>query len=993
MEYRFSVLGSTALRVGDNLTSDWQHAKPRGILAVLLLHPGQAVSIETITRWVWPLGYAPPKLDTFQRYAQRIKDGLRLLDPMPVLRSRKGTLQLEVDRDEVDHWWLRAAVERSGDLIESGEYGRAYELLSRAVRLWTSRPFADLLGQPAEHRRWRAETDLWVPAYDLLLRSLDGLDKSQEVVHRLDDLPFDHRGHFRLAVHRVKALYAVGRQRDAMSYVHEARRELLANDEIDAADELIKQHDLLRGHNYVVSMVAGNVSGSSGRLSPDMLPQDVEFVGRVELLDALRAQTASASAPPCRGVVIIDGPPGVGKTALAVHWAHEVRHQFPGGVLFANLSGFSDRMAVDPALIVDEFLIAMGTTPNEMMSPPARELLLSRLLGEKPTLVILDNVRDNAHIRDIVPRLASSQLVITSRRRLTTIGTTVSARRITVRPMTAAEADELLVTQLGAERELNADDRARLVARCGGLPVAISVATAHVTTFPAAPITEFAHQLTPRHLVVDLGDQDGTVNVGALFTQSYKSLAEPERRLFRLIGLHPGPDISLGAASACDRRSHQDTSRSLAKLVDAHLLEQSEHGRYRAHDLLAEFAAYCAEIDEPEDLRRAAGEHTVRYYLTAATGAACAAYPTFLPPPGSGEHGSEAVEFLDRSQAQKWFLRERSNLLAIIAFSAEHWPEYVYQLVDPVATFCDRFGAYHDSRTIRELAVTATSAIDDREGHASALVGLAIVQMQLGEHEAAAQCLRSALRIVEQDGHERGQSATLLHLGRLETARGNHTAAFGIFHRGLEIAHRLDDLEGVCWYHRGLGEVLRLTDQYEKALTYLSQARLVAQQIADNSAEASILAEISSVLHKLGNNTDARTHGNYAIKMAEAVPDLAVAAQAYTVLAEIDCADRRLDAATRNAQRAIDICDQSHDIADKARAVDVLGAIHHASGEPHRAVQAWRDAVTLHRDTGNAARAELIQTWVDACRQPGLATRQPGHRNARRPPYELHPNV
>jgi tetratricopeptide (TPR) repeat protein len=964
--YRFSILGPTALRVGDNLNSDWQHAKPRGILAVLLLHPGQAVSIETITRWVWPLGYGPPKPDTFQRYAQRIKDGLRLLEPEPVLRSRNGALRLEVDRDEVDYWWLRAAVERGGDLIESGEHGQAYELLSRAVRLWTSRPFADLQGQPAEHRRWRAETDLWVPAYDLLLRSLDGLGKSQEMLHRLDDLPFDHRGHYRLAVHRVKALYAVGRQRDAMSYVHEARRQLLADEEIDAADELLKQHDLLRQDTDGVLLVTRNGTGSSYRLSPDMLPQDVEFVGRVDLLETLRAQTTGSSGEPGRGVVIIDGPPGVGKSTLAIHWAHQIRHRFPGGVLFANLSGYSDRMVVDPALVVDEFLIAMGTTPNETMSPPARELLLSRLLSEQPTLLILDNVRDNAHVRDLVPRLASSQVVITSRRRLTTLGTTVGARRITVGPMTAAEADELLTTQLGAQRALDDEDRARLVARCGGLPVAISVATAHVATSPTAPITEFARQLTPRNLIVDLGDQDGTVNVGALFAQSYESLAESERRLFRLIGLHPGPEIGLGAASACDGRSHQDTSRSLAKLVDAHLVEQPELGRYRAHDLLAEFAALCAETDEPEPLRRAAGERVVRYYLAVAIRAAQAAYPTFLPPPGADDLNPEAVEFSDRSQAQAWFQRERGNLLAAIAYSVERSPEYTYQLVDPVATFCDRFGAYHDSRTIRELAVAATSAINDREGHASALVGLAIVQMQLGEHVSAGQCLQSALRIVEEDGHERGQAATLLHLGRLEAARGDHVAAMAIFHRGLEIARRLDDLEGVCWYHRGLGEVLRLTNQLEKALTYLSQARLVAQQIVDNSAEASILAEISSVLHTLGDDVGARVHGNYAIKIAEAIPDLAVAAQAYTVLAEINCADGQMESAIRNAQRAVDICDQSHNIADKARAVDVLGAIHHAGGEPRRAIQAWRQAVTLHRYAGNATRADLIQTWVDA---------------------------
>ncbi|GAB3469212.1 tetratricopeptide repeat protein [Actinophytocola sediminis] len=904
--------------------------------------------------------------DTFQRYVGHVRKGLRQLDPELDVRNKSGTLRLDVDREEIDYWWLQGAVERGGELLEAGEYGDAYQLLRQAGQLWTPQPFADLHGEPAEYRRWQAESAIWVPAYDVLLRALDGLGRSQDVLNRLDNLPFEHRGHYRLAVQRVKALYAVGRQRDALSYVQQARHHLLENDEIDAADELLRQHDLIRQHIDAAAPItlSGNGSRPPSRLTPDLLQQDVDFVGRVDLLESLRELT-SATDEPARGVVIVHGPPGVGKTALVIHWAHQVRHRFPGGVLFANLSGFSDRSVVDPVLVVDDFLIALGHAPDQMSNPRAKVLLLSRLLAERPTLVILDNVRDNEHVRDLVPRMANSQVIVTSRLRLTTLGTTVGARRVAVGRMTAAEADDLLSIQLGEQRQLAAADRARLVERCGGLPVAISVATAYAATCPPEAIIEFASQLTARQLVVDLGDQDGTVNVGGLFAQSYDALDEPARRLFRLIGLHPGPDIDIGALRAGDDRGDQETSWSLAKLVDAHLVEQPALGRYRLHDLLAEFALFCAETEESAEHRHAAAERMIRYYAATVTNAAKASFAAYIPPPATVGLSLRSIEFSTRAHAQSWFYQERQNLIAIVVYSVHNGHcGYTYQLGEPAATFCDRMGAYRDSMRIRGLILEATAVTGDREGRTSALIGFAMNQLHLGELGGARRDLEVALRIATEDNLIRGRSAALHHLGRLEMLRGDPAAALRLWRKGLSIADQNDDDEGRCWYQCRIGEALRVIDRHEESYIQLSEARRIAERIDENSAHAAVLTQLGHLLIDTGDSSGAAMHLGHARRLAEEIPDKPAIAQACVALAELDFARGRTGSGLTTIRLALDLCRQSGNLPVEAQALAVLGALRHASGEVEAAVSAWRGAIDLYHRMGNLSRVASLHDRV-----------------------------
>jgi len=333
VEFRFSILGQTRLRIGDRFDDHWGQPKLRGILAVLL-HPRQAVPVDTIIDWVWPAGDGPgDPAGTFQRYAGRIRDALNQMTPAPLLHCQNGAYRLAVDRDEIDYFQFRAAVERGRQAGQTGDHERAYRLLDRALELWTDRPFTDLHGDRAVNRRLRADADLWIPAYDAILRELSALGRYDDVLHRLDDLPVEHDTHLPLAGHRLNALYALNRRKEAISYVHHARKQLRGNDELDEADELLRLHDELRRQNDTRPLAItrhNRAAPTSGRLSPHTLPHDIpDFVGRADLLDALDTKTTTSSGEPASTVVIIDGPPGVGKTALATRWAHVARDRFP----------------------------------------------------------------------------------------------------------------------------------------------------------------------------------------------------------------------------------------------------------------------------------------------------------------------------------------------------------------------------------------------------------------------------------------------------------------------------------------------------------------------------------------------------------------------------------------------------------------------------------------------------------------------------------------
>lgn len=966
----YGILGRTALRIDDDLNESWGSTRLRAMLATLLVHAGRAVPIETLVAWVWPEDGAIPQhpASTFHTYATRIRMSLRRLANPPKLHVANGCYRLDVDRSSIDYGQFRALVAEARAHARAGAHHSAIEAADRALGLWRGRALEDLRSEPAKAWRTRVLRDEWLPANVVHIEALLELHEFGDALARLDDLKADFENDVALAKLRLSALYGLSRHSEATAHYLGMRRLLLDDADEQGAGSLREHHESLRARSVSV----GVDRHREPIVVPRQLPHDIpEFVGREDQLIALDAATQDNGTDHVNGVVVLDGMAGVGKTSLAVHWGHRARNRFPDGDLFVDLQGFSDNVSITQSTVVDEFLLALGQSLSSDMPARSKELALKGLLAGRRALIVLDNARNTAHVKGLVALLAGCTVIVTSRQQLTALRVAMGARWVHVEPMSAAEADDLFSVRLGRQHDVDRENRTKLAKTCGGLPLVITVLAQHIASRPAAHLGAFARQLDHRQLLTDIGeDGDGSVTAESLFLWSYDALGTAEQRLFRLLSINPGPDIGEAAARACDDRKMPEVKRSLRLLVAAHLLSQpDEFDRYRFHDLIREFARHRAEKDETSAARTETEHRLLGHYLSLATHAHQKLYPARLVADEvQPKDPSQVNPFADGERAKTWFDRERLNLVAAInlAANAGHH-EFAWLLTDVVATFLDRRGYYHDSRTVRELSVTSARAAGHRLGEASTLVGLGMVQMNLGENNAAEKNLETALELVQEDEDKRGESVALHHLARLAAIRGDDSKAVDLYQRCLTIAKSADDLQGLCWTNCRIAEPLRILHRHDEALDHLRESQVYAEQLGDDVAQGSILVEIGSIYRERGEHAKAKDNCDLALELVGAmpIPDRAIKASACVALAEIHNEQGDTEAATRCVLDAIEVADGTHHTTIKAHAQEVYGDILFAASEPVPAAQAWQAAIAGYEHIGNVGRVAAIQQKIE----------------------------
>lgn len=955
MDALLGILGTTALLLDGEADDTWGKPRERAVLATLAVHVNKVVSINMLIRWAWPADKPVPQnpADTFHLYAARIRRALQRLPLHARLLAGQGGYRLEMDRSMIDHFRFRDLMTRAA--TEQPE--QAIALIDGALTLFRGSPLADLSSPSAEAWRTGVIQNQLLAANTMLIELLVAVRRFDEAITRLDDLHGDHPDDVTLAALRLTALFGARRSTHATAFYFAARRKLMHSGEDQAAEHLRLHHDALWAEHTSAHRPTPT--------APHQLPPAHRcFVGRDELLDLLDTSTNQDT----NGVVIVTGTGGVGKTALIVHWAHQHRHLFPGGDLFVNMHGYADRAMVEHTTVVDDFLMALGQSPDPSLPPHARKQLLRSLLTDRKTLVVLDNVRDTDHVRDLLPLLSTSLVLITSRQLLVSLRTETGARQITVPPMSAADSAELLSAQLGPRTELGERHRAGLADLCGGLPLLLTVLAGNLANKSATAIEEYAALVDRRQLVLGLDDHgDGPTSGAACFEPSYSALAPAERRLFRLLTLHPGPEFGLDAACACGGQTPEETRRGLGRLTGAHLLEEADSvNRYRFHDVLAEYAAYCRDRDEPPEEQAAATRRVLDYYVGSATNACRAAHRSYNPPPAPPPSSVGLTVFENADDARLWFGRNRTTVTSAITYAAEHgYHDHAWRLTDPATMFFDRAGANVDSRTVRLIALGATRATGNREGESSILSGLGMVHMKLGDIAEARRCLNAALRLALEEDLPRGQASILHQLGRVALRQGHAAEALDLFHRGMVIDQHSGNKEGLCWAHCRIGQALHTIDQHMRALPYLHEASRLAHEIGETSAAATSLWEIGAIHHELGDLATAIDHCEKALAIAEGVPNLPVIAEICAVLCEINTARHRSRQAIDFGRRAVEVCERTRDLAQHARALEVLGNAQHACGDLVDAVVAWRQAADLYDHTGNAVNAGRLRGKID----------------------------
>ena len=664
-----------------------------------------------------------------------------------------------------------------------------------------------------------------------------------------------------------------------------------------------------------------------GRPVPAQLPADVAgFVGRTDQLSRLGKLLDGGDRPATVVISAIAGTAGVGKTALAVHWAHTSLDRFPDGQLYANLRGFDPGGTVAmPGEVVRFFLDALDV-PAQLVPEglDAQTALYRSLLAERRMLVLLDNARDADQVRPLLPGTASCLVLVTSRNQLTGLIASAGALPLPLDVLSPDEARDLLAQRLGVDR-VAAEPAAvdEIVERCARLPLALAVVAARAAIDPELPLATLAAELGGPHDPLDsLATGDPGTDVRSVFSWSYRQLSQPAARLFRLLGLHPGPDLSLSAAASLAGTPPTEAGQVLGELVRAHLVTEPVPGRYALHDLLRAYAGELAASAEPQDDRYAALHRLLDHYLRCAHRAAVVLSPArdvIEPVPPMAGITVDDVE--SASGAANWFTAEYQVLMVTVRLAADAGLyRHAWQLVWSIASFIDRRD-FRDAVTLHQIGLEAARRLSDPAAQAYSHRVLGRAYTQLREYDEAQAHLEHALEGYRQLGDDTNQAHVHLALGHMLDLQGRYRDALHHAEQGLARYRTGDNrnwhamaLNNLGWCHTRLGD-------YETALKHCQQALGLQQELGDRPGEAFSWDSIGLAQHHLGRHADADAAYQQALALFRDLGERYYEADTLVRLGEAHRAGGDTDGARDTWREALVILtDLDHPDAEQVRA-------------------------------------------------------------------------
>jgi DNA-binding SARP family transcriptional activator/tetratricopeptide (TPR) repeat protein len=905
----------------------------RAVLAVLLLHANRPMGREQIIDAVWGPAAPAYAVNLIQKHVSSLRRVLEPArpgrEPSTLLSWTEGRYLLTVQAGGLDLEVFDREVNRARAARAAGDLHRSSESLHAAMRLWRgsacdglASPFLDAERSRLAERRIttveeRAEVDL-------------ALGQHLDLVAELQHLVTAHPLRERLRGLLMLALYRSGRQAEALAAFQDARRHLVDELGVEPAAELQRLHQQILAADPALAAPAATTGVPSGpgpelghgQPTPAQLPHGMPyFTGREAELDHLHAMLAGAHGGTGGAVLIttLAGTAGVGKSALAVHWAHQIRDRFPDGQLYVNLRGFEPTgSAMDWADAIRGFLDAFAVPPQLIpVSLEAQAALYRSVLAGRRVLVVLDNARNADQVRPLLPGSPGCLVVVTSRYELPGL-VAEGAQPIILDLLSVAEARELLARRLGPDR-VSAEPAAvdDIIASCAGLPLALTVVAARAASRPGFPLAVLVDQLQQARGSLDAFDgDDRATDVRAVFSWSYRTLRAEAAQLFRLLGLHPGPDIATNAAASLAGKRPREAAATLALLAQAHLVNEQIPGRFTFHDLLRAYAAEQAHTDDSEAVRRAALLRMLDHYLHSAYAADRLLNP-HRDPIGltAPQPGVTPEVFVDHRRAMAWFAVEHRVLLAVVEQAATAgFDTHTWQLAWALTTFFDRRGHWHDSATVQRAALHAARRLADPHVQATAHRGLARAYIQLGRDDDARTHLRHAVDLYRELGDDTGHGRAYLNLAPLLERAGRNGEALSHAQQALEMFRaagnqvgQADALNAIGWYHAQLGS-------YPPALMYCQQALTLHQETGDRDGEAHTWDSLGYAHHRFGHQQQAVACYEQATRLWR------------------DLGDRFYEAGTL-------VC---------------LGDIHHAAGDLEAAGAAWHLALTILDEFGHS---------------------------------------
>ncbi|WP_084714515.1 ATP-binding protein [Streptacidiphilus rugosus] len=682
----------------------------------------------------------------------------------------------------------------------------------------------------------------------------------------------------------------------------------------------------------------------AGPVVPQQLPSAIRhFTGRAGELKELDALLGDP-LPECGAVVIsaIAGTAGVGKTSLAVHFAHRVAHRFPDGQLFADLRGFDPvGPPLDAAAVARGFLEALGVPGPRIPADPEGQLALyrSRLAGTR-TLIVLDNARAADQVRPLLPGSDRCLVLVTSRNRLAGLVALDGAVPLALDVLPPAEARELLARRLGAEPVL-ADPAAtdELVELCARLPLALSIAAAHAAGHPGVPLHVWTRELRDTRARLDLlSTGESHADVRAVLSWSYRTLAPQAARLFRLLGLHPGPDISAAAAASLAGLPLAQVRPLLDELRRAHLITGADRDRSSFHDLLRAYAAEQAAAFEPPEARAEALRRMLDHYLHTAQSAGSLAYADDASWPaldlGEPAPGTAPELPADRERALAWYREEQPVLEQVVERARQAgFDDHVWQLAAVQVSYLLKSGLWQQWERVSEAALAAAERSGDLAHQAHAHRWLGQVHRSQGRQPQAHRELRSSLDLFAALGDRARQGRTRLDIAITHGEEHAYAEAVAESRRALELFEELGDRTGQALALNGVGWYLTFLGRPREALPWCRRALEFARADRNLPAQSSVLDSVGFIHHHLGEYREALPAYQESLRLRRTVGDYFLQAEILTHIGDTRLALGETGAARRAWTESLDILDRlQHRDADEVRAR--LDALDRAGSAP-----------------------------------------------------------
>jgi DNA-binding SARP family transcriptional activator/tetratricopeptide (TPR) repeat protein len=973
----FGLLGPLVVRAG-GVAVPVTAGKQRVLLAALLLRANQVVATEELAHAVW--GARPPETArvTLQNYMKRLRHVLGPEEGYERIVTRPAGYLVAAKARELDVTQFAELAGAGRTAARVGAWEQASVQLASALSLWRGQPLADvpspqLVGAEAPRlaemrlaaTEARIDADLHLGRHQEVIAELAALAAAQPLRERLHEL-------------LMLALYRSGQQAAALAVYRDARRQLIDQVGIEPGPALRElNQQILRSDRGLLLSAATTTGASAGQAAagraptvaqprpargvdapehsvparpapvqssrqhargpaaqrggprPAMLPSAVPgFVGRETELSAL-AELASPAGPdgdpggPAT-IIAISGTAGVGKTALAVHWARQHAAEFPDGQLYVNLRGFGP--AADPLAAADALhplLVALGIPDGRIPGTlEGRQALYRTVLASQRILILLDNARDPAHARPLLPGAPGPVTIVTSRNDLAGLIAADGARSLALGVLLPGEARQVLALRLGPRRiAAEPAAAAELTRLCARLPLALAITGARAAASPWFPLSGLAAELRDtRHRLDALSTGEDATDTRAVFSYSYHSLDPAVARMFRLLGIHPGPDITAPAAASLAACDVAQARRLLRDLTREHLLTEHAPGRFVLHDLLRAYAAERAQADESPDDHRSATQRALDHYLH--TSCAAALHVTKVREPitiAQPEPGATPEHIADIQQALAWFDAEHQVLAAAIALAAESGFEgHAWQLQWAMANFFDHRG--HWDASLQRTALAAATRRGDTTGRAVTLRLMARTFTRLGDYDQALDHLTEAIGLYRQLGDGPGeakahQNACVVseRQGQYADALGHAEQAFALSSAAGDRPGRASALADLGWYHALLGH-------HEQARAICRQSVITFQELGESYGQARSLDSLGFIEHQLGNFTTAAGCYRQAIGLLHELGSRFYEAEVLTHLGDAREAAGDQEQAETSWRQALDILDElGHSDAEQVR--------------------------------------------------------------------------